>query len=97
MAACTAPQKDTLNIWLKKQIPPQFYDEKKIFHLRGAVDYDQLELKYRILMKLMYSQAFKLPEDQLTAEFKAVLATYGKKVECVNLDSINPLIQAIAV
>ena len=97
MAACTAPQKDTLNIWRKEQIPPQLYDEKKIFHLRGAVDYDQLELKYRILMKLMYSQAFKLPEDQLTAEFKAVLATYGKKVECVNLDSINPLIQAIAV
>ena len=63
MAACTAPQKDTLNIWRKKQIPPQLYDEKKIFHLRGAVDYDQLELKYRILMKLMYSRASKLPES----------------------------------
>ena len=80
---------------LKKQIPPQLYDEKKIFHLRGAIDYDQLELKYRILMKLMYSQASKMPEDQLTAEFKAVLATYGQKVDCVNLDSLNPLIHAM--
>ena len=80
---------------LKKQIPPQLYDEKKIFHLRGAIDYDQLELKYRILMKLMHSQASKLPEDQLTAEFKAVLATYGQKVDCVNLDSLNPLIHAM--
>ena len=42
---------------LKKQIPSQLYDEKKVFHLRGAIDYSQLELKYRILMKMMYSQA----------------------------------------
>ena len=33
---------------LKKQIPPQLYDEKKVFHLRGAIDYSQLELKYRM-------------------------------------------------
>ena len=78
MAACTAPQKDTLNIWRKEQIPPQLYDEKKIFHLRGAIDYDQLELKYRILMKLMYSRASKLPEDQLTTEFKAYNTFSGK-------------------
>ena len=80
---------------LKKQIPPQLYDEKKIFHLRGAIDYDKLEFKYRILMKMMYSQASKMPEDQLTAEFKAELATYGQKVDCVNLDSLNPLIHAM--
>lgn len=78
MAACTAPQKDTLNIWRKKKIPPQLYDEKKIFHLRGAIDYDQLELKYRILMQLMYSRASKLPEDQLTTEFKAYNTFSGK-------------------
>ena len=52
---------------LKKQIPPQMYDEKRIFHLRGAIDYSQLELKYRILMKMMYSQAAKLPEEKLTS------------------------------
>ena len=52
---------------LKKQIPPQMYDENKIFHLRGAIDYSQLELKYRILMKMMYSQAAKLPEEKLTS------------------------------
>jgi hypothetical protein len=55
------------------------YDENRIFHLRGAIDYSQLELKYRILMKMMYSQAAKLPEEKLTSEFKAVLATYGKR------------------
>ena len=76
-------------------IPPQLYDEKKVFHLHGAIDYSQLELKYRILMKMMYSQASKLPEEKLTSEFKAVLATYGQKVDYVDLNSMEPLIDAI--
>ena len=82
---------------LKKLIPPQMYDEKRIFHLRGAIDYGQLELKYRILMKMMYSQAAKLPEEKLTSEFKAVLATYGKKVDYVDLEMLQPLIDALAL
>ena len=80
---------------LKKQIPPQMYDEKRIFHLRGAIDYSRLELKYRILMKMMYSQATKVPEEKLTSEFKAVLATYGKKVDYVDLEMLQPLTAAL--
>ena len=80
---------------LKKQIPPQIYDENKVFHLRGAIDYSQLELKYRILMKMMYSQASKLPEEKLSSEFKAVLASYGQKVDYVDMESLNPLIDAM--
>ena len=71
------------------------YDENKIFHLRGAIDYSQLELKYRILMKMMYSQAAKLPEEKMTSEFKAVLATYGKKVDYVDLEMLRPLTAAL--
>ena len=73
----------------------QMYDEKRIFHLRGAIDYSQLELKYRILMKMMYSQAAKLPEEKLTSEFKAVLASYGKKVDYVDLETLRPLTAAL--
>ena len=80
---------------LKRQIPPQLYDDKKIFHLRGAIDFSQLEFKYRILMKMMYSQASKLPEEKLTSEFKAVLATYGQKVDYVDIESLKPLIDAL--
>lgn len=80
---------------LKQQIPPRFYDETRIFHLRGGIDYGQLELRYRILMKMMYSQASKMPEDQLTAELKAVLATYGQKVDYVDFDTLKPIVQAV--
>ena len=42
-----------------------------------------------------YSQASKLPEEKLTSEFKAVLAIYGQKVGYVDLNSVEPLIDAI--
>ena len=86
---------DSFREALKAQVPAQLFDEKKLFHLRGAIDYGQLELKYRILMKMMYSQASKLPEDQLTAEFKAVIATYGKKVDYVDFDALKPVADAV--
>lgn len=70
-------------------------NEKKLFHLRGAIDYSQLELKYRILMKMMYSQALKMPEEQLTPEFKAVLATYGQTVDYVDFEGLRPVADAV--
>ena len=86
---------DSFREALKKQIPPQMYNEKKIFHLRGAIDYSQLELKYRILMKMMYSQASKLPAEKLTSEFKAILATYRQKVDYVNLNTLTQIISSL--
>ena len=43
---------DSFREALKAQVPAQLFDEKKLFHLRGAIDYSKLELKYRILMKI---------------------------------------------
>ena len=80
---------------LKKQIPAAFFDEKRIFHLRGAIDFNKLELKYRFLLKMMNSMASKTPEDQQTAEMKGVQAIYGQKVDYVDLESLKPLIGAL--
>ena len=80
---------------LKKQIPTPFLDEKRIFHLRGAIDFNKLELKYRFLLKMMNSMASKTPEDQQTAEMKGVKAIYGQKVDYVDLESLKPLIDAL--
>ena len=35
---------------IKDQIPAHFYDESRLFHLRGAIDYTKLNLKYRLMM-----------------------------------------------
>ena len=86
---------DAFKAALKKQIPASFLDEKRIFHLRGAIDFNKLELKYRFLLKMMNSMASKTPEDQQTAEMKGVKAIYGQKVDYVDLESLKPLIDAL--
>ena len=80
---------------LKKQIPASHYDESKIFHLRGAIDYTRLSLKHRIMMKLLYSKVTKIPEAERNAEVRALIATYGKRVDFVNLDTLEPIAQIL--
>ena len=80
---------------LKKQVPASHYDESKIFHLRGAIDYTRLSLKHRIMMKLLYSKVVKIPEAERDAEVRALTATYGKQVDFVNLDTLKPIAQIL--
>ena len=80
---------------LKKQVPASHYDESKIFHLRGAIDYTKLGLKHRIMMKLLYSKVAKIPEAERNAEVRALIATYGKQVDFVNLDTLEPIAQIL--
>ena len=80
---------------LKKQVPASHYDESKIFHLRGAIDYTRLSLKHRIMMKLLYSKVTKIPEAERNAEVRALIATYGKQVDFVNFDTLKPIAQIL--
>ena len=76
---------------IKTQIPTGFYDENHIFHLRGAIDYSRLGLKHRMMMSLLHSKVAKLPENQQNAETRALLATYGKQVDFVDFNSLEPI------
>ena len=80
---------------LKKQVPASHYDECKFFHLRGAIDYTRLGLKHRIMMKLLYSKVTKIPEAERNAEVRALIATYGKQVDFVNFDTLEPIVKAL--
>lgn len=80
---------------LKAQLPASLYDENKIFHLRGAIDYSMLGFKHRIMMKMFHSMLLKKPESELTADAKTVLETYGKKVDFVDYDGLKPIIEII--
>ena len=80
---------------LKDQLPATFYDENKIFHLRGAIDYSQLGFKHRIMMKMFHSMMLKKPESELTADAKAMLETYGKQVDFVDYNELKPIIEII--
>ena len=80
---------------IKTQIPTEYYDESRTFHLRGAIDYSRLGLKHRMMMSLLHSKVAKLPENQQNAETRALLATYGKQVDFVDLGSLEPIIKTL--
>ena len=76
---------------IKSQIPEHFYNESRLFHLRGAIDYTKLNLKYRLMMSLLVKKVAKLPEEQQNAETKAMLETYGKQVDFVDFNTLQPI------
>ena len=80
---------------IKTQLPASFYDEKNIFHLRGAIVYGQLGFKHRMMMNMFHSMMLKKPESELTADAKAMLETYGKQVDFVDFNSLQVIADKI--
>ncbi|MBP5776180.1 MAG: hypothetical protein J6W56_01395 [Prevotella sp.] len=76
---------------IKSQIPAHLYDEDKIFHLRGAIDYSTMGIKHKLMMKFMHSKLSKMPEEELNAESRIILETYGKKVDYVDFNTLQPI------
>ena len=76
---------------IKERIPADFYDETRIFHLHGAIDYSHLSLKHRMMMAVIHSKLSKMPEEKLNTEAKTILATYGKKEDFVDFKSLEKL------
>lgn len=80
---------------IKSQIPAHFYDESRIFHLRGAIDYKHLGMKHRVMMSLLHAKVAKMPKEELNSEAQAMLDTYGQVVDFVDFDMLNPLADAL--
>ena len=76
---------------IKERVPEHFYNETRIFHLHGAIDYSHLSLKHRMMMAVIHSKISKIPEEKLNAEAKTILATYGKKEDFVDFKSLEKL------
>lgn len=80
---------------MKQQLPECVYRNAHIVHLRGGIDYSGLNLKHKAMMGLLYRKAIRLPEEKKTAEVKAMIETYGRKVDFVEPDSLNEIIALI--
>ena len=80
---------------IKAKIPANLYNEKKIFHLRGAIDYSKLDMKHRLMMSMFHKMVLKTPESQRTADAKAMLETYGQKVDFVDFSTLDQIINIL--
>lgn len=86
---------DNIKSSMKKQLSKEIYERAHIYHLRGGIDYSKLNLKHKTMMKLLYNKAKNLAEDKKTAEVQAMIETYGKQVNFVDLNYLDKIINDI--
>jgi menaquinone-dependent protoporphyrinogen IX oxidase len=82
-----------INKALDKVITSEIRSRTAIFHLRGGIDYANLNFIHKAMMKMVYSQLSKKPDSELTDENRDVLATYGQTVDFSNKEMLAPIIQ----
>ena len=80
---------------IKAKIPTNLYNEENIFHLRGAIDYSQLDMKHRFMMSMFHKMVLKMPESERTADAKAMLETYGQKVDFTDFTTLEQLVNKL--
>ena len=80
---------------IKNQITKEVFEKAKIFHLRGRIDYSELNFAHKTMMKLLYNAVKSLPEEKQSAEDRAVIETYNKKVNFIDFSSLDKIITEV--
>lgn len=87
---------DNIRQSIRMQVPKDIYEKASIFHLRGGIDYGNLNFLHKTMMKMVYSKVKKMPEEQKTPEDKELMATYNQKVDYMDFDSLEQIIKNIS-
>jgi len=67
----------------------------KIFHLKGGIDYSKLGFAHKFMMSMVKKDAEKKPPTERTIDDNLLIETYGKKIDFVDKESINPLVEYV--
>lgn len=76
---------------MEKQLSKDVFENADIFHLRGGIDYSCLGFKHKTMMAMLYKKAIGLPEEKKTAEVKAMIETYNKKVDFIDFRRLDEI------
>lgn len=80
---------------LKKVFEEDTFEKVKIFNLRGSVNYKELSVKHKIMMKALYLKISKKNENEKTKEDIDFINTYNTQVDFVDFDTLKPIINFI--
>ena len=80
---------------IKMQVQKEIFEKAKIFHLRGGIDYSKLKFAHKTMMKLLYNAVKNLPAEKQTAENRAMIETYNKKVNFIDFSDLDKIINEI--
>lgn len=91
----TKENTDKLKAMIKKQISQEDYKRAKIFHLRGGIDYKNLNFIQKFMMKMVYKKVKKVAENEKTDEMKAMIESYEDKVDFIDFSRLAPILEEI--
>ena len=74
-------QKNHIKLLLLQQLPDYFLHSILFFHLRGKIDYQNLHIIHKIMMKMLFIKVKYFCFDHNDADTQLFLQTYGKKVD----------------
>lgn len=77
---------------MQRQLSPSVFKHAHIYHLRGGIDYSRLSLKHKTMMWMVYMKSRKIPEEERTAEIRAMIETYNKQVNFVDFNSLESIL-----
>lgn len=77
---------------LRQQIPRDRYEKARLFHLRGGIDYANLSLLHRMMMRFVYQRAKSLPPEEQTPESRELVETYQTRVDFIDFTALDDLI-----
>lgn len=83
---------DVIRKNIKLQLPDELYQMARIYHLRGGIDYSKLSGLHKVMMGLLYKKCKNIPEGQRDEETKALIETYNQKVDLVDFDDLDAIV-----
>ena len=82
----------SLHAAAEKALPPVLRERAAVFHLRGGIHYARLRPVHRAMMAALCAVLRHRPPEQLRAEDRELLATYGQQVHFLDRASLEPIL-----
>jgi len=85
-------RKEVFSPIIEKNFSEEMRDNINFYHLRGGIDYKKLSLVHKSMMAGLKMVISKKSSNELTDDDRELLATYGKKVDFTEKNTITPLL-----
>lgn len=86
---------DNIQEIAKKQLSSDDYEKIKFFHLQGAIHYETLKFKHKMMLSVVYKAIKNKPEADIGVAEKAIKNAYKRTLDFVDFKSLEPIIAYI--
>ena len=84
---------NNVNQKLQKIIPKKIFENIKIYHLRGEMDYKKMSIIHRMMMATYRKMIMLKGINNINEEEKGILKTYGKTTNNMSKENINEIVE----